>query len=233
MFSSNVWPCQTLPTLLLGSITSAIGITVLPWAIYAEYTNLVYGMMVLVGHGIMMRTNPGSLHCLAYFPNMTARITCLLSFANPFGGFVGLTIMTTVFTNKSGIDQQDPKTGMMWAFIALAPFMWLSVLLTPFLGNVWISRDGAHEVVNGAYLWSFVSRKRLTMQRMTRGEGFGFGNIAPIDATKDENDVEAGSKHLNGVKSIEVALATMPAALILPSSPEYDKILDSGGHGTE
>lgn len=30
--------------------------------------------------------------------------------------------------------------------------MWLCVLLTTFLGNVWVNKKGDHEVVNGAYL---------------------------------------------------------------------------------
>ncbi|CEJ57022.1 hypothetical protein PMG11_05730 [Penicillium brasilianum] len=168
MFSSNVWPRQTLPALLLGSITSSVGITVLAWAVHAGKTSLIYGMMALVGHGVGIRMNPASLHGLAYFPTMTAQISCLVSFAVPFGGLVGLTIMSTVFTNKSGLDQVDPQRGIMWAFIAMVPVMWLSVLLTTFLGNVWIRKDGGHEVVDGAYLWSFITRKKLDRKRRDR-----------------------------------------------------------------
>ncbi|KAJ5673600.1 Major facilitator superfamily domain general substrate transporter [Penicillium longicatenatum] len=184
MFSSNIWPRQTLPTLILGSLASAIGITVLAWAVKAAQTNVIYGMMALVGFGIGSRMNPASLHGLAYFPAMTAQISCLVSFALPFGGLVGLTIMSTVFTNKSGIDQSDPKQGIKWAFIAMIPFMWISVILTTFLGNVWIKKDGGHEVVNGAYLWSFVTRKKLTRERRDRGD-----DVRPVHDEK-EGDVE-------------------------------------------
>jgi hypothetical protein len=109
MFSSNVWPRQTLPVLLLGGITSLVGITGLAWAVHAENTIVIYVMMAVVGHSVMVRMNIGSLHSLAYFPTMTAPISCLVTFAMPFGGVVGLTIMSTVFTNKSGVGQQDPK----------------------------------------------------------------------------------------------------------------------------
>lgn len=168
MFASNVWPRQTIQALLLGSITSSVGITVLAWAVHAAQTNVIYGMMALVGHGVGIRMNPASLHGLAYFPKATAQISCLVSFAVPFGGLVGLTIMSTVFTNKSGPGQVDPQSGIMWAFIAMVPIMWLSVILTTFLGNVWIQKTGGHEVVNGAYLWSFVTRKKLDRIRPGR-----------------------------------------------------------------
>jgi hypothetical protein len=214
MFFSNVWPRQTNPPLLLGGITSAVGITVLAWAVHAEDTSVIYGMMALVGYGVAMRINPASIHGLAYFPSMAAPISCLASFAMPFGGLVGLTIMSTVFINRSGVGQQDAKEGIMWAFIAMIPFMWLCLLLTTFLGNVWISKDGGHEVVNGAYLWSFVTRKQLTRERMTRGDGLG--NLAPSGTEKkDGNDVEAGLRdppnplvHNDEAEGIETAPAT-------------------------
>ncbi|KAJ5648924.1 Major facilitator superfamily domain general substrate transporter [Penicillium longicatenatum] len=187
MFSSNIWPRQTLPTLIVGSLASAVGITVLAWAVKAAQTNVIYGMMALVGFGIGSRMNPASLHGLAYFPAMTAQISCLVSFALPFGGLVGLTIMSTVFTNKSGVDQSDPKQGIKWAFIAMIPFMWISVILTTFLGNVWIKKDGGHEVVNGAYLWSFLTRKKLTRESRDRGE-----DVRPVHDEK-QRDIEMTS----------------------------------------
>jgi len=170
MFGSNVWPRQTLPSLLLGSITTAVGITVLAYAINAENTNLVYGMMALTGHGVGMRLNPGSLHGLAYFPTKTAAITCIVSFAGPFGGTVGLTLMSTVFNNKSGPLHTEVKDGIRWAFIAIIPFMWACVILTMFLGNVWLLKNGDHEVVHGSYLWSFITRKKLPRETRTRGD---------------------------------------------------------------
>lgn len=201
MFSSNVWPRQTLPALLLGSITSSVGITVLAWAVHAAKTNVIYGMMALVGHGVGIRMNPASLHGLAYFPTMTAQISCLVSFAVPFGGLVGLTIMSTVFTNKSGESQLDPQLGIMWAFIAMMPIMWLSVFLTTLLGNVWIRKEGGHEVVNGAYLWSFVTRKKLDRERRDREQEHdlaGFGN-----ERKEDGHIEQGLRKTDATSPME------------------------------
>jgi MFS family permease len=194
MFSSNVWPRQTIPALLLGSITSSVGITVLAWAVHAAETSVIYGMMALVGHGVGIRMNPASLHGLAYFPTMTAQISCLVSFAVPFGGLVGLTIMSTVFTNKSGSGGLDPQRGIMWAFIAMIPLMWLSVLLTTFLGNVWIRKDGGHEVVDGAYLWSFVTRKKLDRQRRDREQEQELDLSHLGNENKESGNIEMGLK---------------------------------------
>ncbi|KAJ5088532.1 Major facilitator superfamily domain general substrate transporter [Penicillium angulare] len=195
MFSSNVWPRQTFPTLLLGSIASAVGITVLAYAVHAAETNVIYGMMAVVGFGIGSRMNPASLHGLAYFPAMTAQITSLVSFALPFGGLVGLTIMTTVFTNKSGSGEMDARNGIKWAFIAMIPFMWIAVVLTTLLGNVWILKEGGHEVVCGSYLWSFVARKPLVRERRDRGQN-GESND---QERKNMDDVEMGSATGAGV----------------------------------
>lgn len=176
MFSVNVWPRQTLHPLLLGGITSAVGITVLPWAISAQNTSVVYGMMALTGHGVGIRLSPASMHGLAYFPGSTSAITCLFSFALPFGGMIALTMMSTVFNNKSGTAGSNDKDGIKWAFVALIPFMWLCVLLTTFLGNVWVNKEGDHDVVNGAYLWSLVTGKTLVREKRTRG-GAGWGDV--------------------------------------------------------
>lgn len=171
MLSSNVWPRQTLPSLLLGSITAAVGITVMPWAVHAGNDPVIFGMMALVGHGVGMRLNPVSLHGLAFFPAATAQISCLLSFSMPFGGLVGLTIMSTVFTNKSGTWRKDPRDGIMWAFITMIPFMWLCVFAATFLGNVWNVKESAgHEVVHGAHLWSLVTGNKLKREIMTRAK---------------------------------------------------------------
>lgn len=190
MFSVNVWPRQTLPPLLLGAVTSAVGITVLAWAISAQNTNTIYGMMALTGHGVGMRLSPASMHGLAYFPGSTAAITSLFSFAVPFGGMIALTMMSTVFNNKKG---EDPRDGITWAFVAIIPFMWLCLLLTTFLGNVWVNEEGDHEVVNGAYLWSLITRKRLEKERRTR-DGAGWSGIL---ARTETETVVAGEDRRN------------------------------------
>ncbi|KAI5463864.1 major facilitator superfamily domain-containing protein [Mariannaea sp. PMI_226] len=197
MFSSNVWPRQSLPALLLGAVTSAVGITGLTWAVHARRTSVVYGMMALTGHGIGIRMNPASLHALAYNPTMTAAISCLVSFALPFGGLVGLTIMSTVFNNKSGHDQSNPKDGIMWAFTAMIPFMWACTILTFFLGNVWISKDGSHLVVDKPYLWSILTRQSLNKERRVRGDALT-NETATAKEQKESGDIETGLKSSSG-----------------------------------
>lgn len=200
MFFVNVWPRQTLPVLLLGTTSTAVGITVLARACDAENTNLIYGMMALTGYGIGLNANPGSLHGLAYFPTMTAPITCLIAFAMPFGGTVGLTIMSTVFNNKSGLGHTDPKTGIVWAFIAMMPIVWLAVLGTTFLGNVWIGKDGRHDVVHGAWLFSLLRGKPLERVTMARTEdaraddGGSAVSLKPLGPSRPQaaEDIERG-----------------------------------------
>jgi hypothetical protein len=132
-------------------------------------------MMALIEYGVGMRMNPGSLHALAFFPTMTSPISCLVSFAIPFGGTVALTLMSTLFNNKSGPQHADAQTGIMYGFAALIPFMWLSVVLTTFLGNVWILKEGGHDVINGAYLWSLITGKKLVRENKIRRDNGGSG----------------------------------------------------------
>jgi hypothetical protein len=116
---------------------------------------------------------------------LTAPITFLVSFALPFGGSVALTLMATVFNNKSGLNHTDPKRGIHYAFIAMIPFMWLFVLMSAGLGNVWIMKDGNHEVVNGSYLLSLITRKKLDRVRMHRGDDAPGNNVAVKDGLEE------------------------------------------------
>lgn len=170
VFFVNVWPRQTMPVLCWGSIASAVGISVLPYACHIDNTPLVYGMMALAGYGVGTNTNPGSLHGLAFFPHLTAAISCIVTFAVPFGGTVALTIMSTVFNNRSGVHHADPRTGIVWGFITLIPIMWVGVLSTTFLGNVWVRKAGGHEVVHGVWVWNLLRGRTLQRVIMTGNE---------------------------------------------------------------
>ncbi|KAK4038324.1 major facilitator superfamily domain-containing protein [Parachaetomium inaequale] len=200
MFFVNVWPRQTIPVLYLGTTSAAIGISVLAWACHTDYINLIYGMMALTGFGVGLNTNPTVLHGLAYFPGMTASITCLASFANPFGGTITLTIMSTVFNNRSGPNHEDPRSGIVWAFVAVIPIVWLAVLITTLLGNVWIGKDGNHEVMHGSWLWSLLGGKgfeRVTILRMEdTGSvgGNGYIDLKAVSQRRAEQgaDIEQG-----------------------------------------
>lgn len=200
MFASNVWPRQTIYPLLLGSITSAAGVTVLAYAVHAGKTTVVYGMMALSGYGVGIRMNPASLHGLAFFPTATAAISCIVSFALPFGGTVTLTLMSTVFNNKGGssTDVATVRNAIKWAFIAVIPFMWVSVLLTTFLGNVWILKDGNHEVVTKPYLWSLLFRKSLVHEKRSRGDRDHYSRPLRTPGTaNDEENVSADAPPLD------------------------------------
>ena len=171
MFMVNTYPRQTIYPLMFGSIASAMGMQILCWAIGVGNVPLIYGMMALAGFGVGVRMSPCSMHGLAYFPGSTAQITCVFAFAMPFGGAVGLTLMSTVFNNKLGPDDTNAKTAIMYAYYTIVPFMWLCVVGCLFLGNVWIIKDGGHEVVHGAYVLSALTRTKLVRERMTRGGG--------------------------------------------------------------
>lgn len=101
---------------------------------------------------------------------MTAQITCLVALAVPLGGTASLTLMSTIFNNKSGQGHQDARTGITYAFVSLIPVMWLCLLLTTFMANAWILQGG-HEVVRGAYPSSFVTRKKLEREHRSRETG--------------------------------------------------------------
>jgi hypothetical protein len=130
-------------------------------------------MMALTGFGVGLNTNPGTLHALAYFPGMTAPITCLAAFAHPFGGTIAITIMSTVFNNRSGLNHEDPRSGIYWAFISMIPIMWISVLITTLLGNVWLGKEGTHQVAHGFWFWNLLRGKRLEKVTMARMEDSG------------------------------------------------------------
>jgi hypothetical protein len=48
--------------------------------------------------------------------------------------------------------------------------MWLIVVLSAGLGNVWIEKNGDHEVVNGIYLLSLLTGKKLVREKKRRGD---------------------------------------------------------------
>lgn len=186
--------------MFLGTTSAGVGIAVIAWACQTEYLNLIYGMMALTGYGVGLNMNPGMLHGLAYFPGMTAPITCLASFAFPFGGTIALTIMSTVFNNKSGPNHSDPKSGIVWAYVAVVPIVWLAVLITTFLGNVWIGKDGNHEVVHGSWFWSLLTGKKLEKVTMARVDPGGLDDrngdiglkVVPQSRVEAQADIERG-----------------------------------------
>jgi hypothetical protein len=81
---------------------------------------------------------------MGYFPHRIAAVISLMEVSDPFGGTLGLTIMTTVFNNVADLGSEenrdfaalghaDPaelsaatekaRAGIAWAFVAIFPFM--------------------------------------------------------------------------------------------------------------
>ncbi|KAL0940893.1 tetracycline efflux protein [Colletotrichum truncatum] len=174
-FLCNSWPRQTFPPIFLGSIIEMVGVGLLAWSIYTEHTPTVYGMMALTGAGTGLRIMPVPLHGIGYFPKRIAAVISLMAVAYPFGGTLGLTVMTTVFNNASGLGNDstkgdftklkdlppdvqaivthDAKMGVVWAFVAIVPFMVICTFIGSFLGNVYINRadQGQNERENAIY----------------------------------------------------------------------------------
>ncbi|KAK1596067.1 major facilitator superfamily transporter [Colletotrichum navitas] len=171
----NAWPRKTFPPIFIGSVLEMTGVALLAWAINTEHDPTVYGMMALTGVGTGLRLMPVQLHGIGYFPKKIAAVISLMAVAYPFGGTLGLTIMTTVFNNASGIGSDSPlrnfgslkglpdavqqrfthdaKMGVVWAFVAITPFMVLCTVLASLLGNVYIGKagDGDGEQSNAIY----------------------------------------------------------------------------------
>lgn len=132
---------------MLGAVVEAIGIAILAWALWIENDGVIYGMMALTGVGVGIRFMPVPLHGMAYFPKRIAAVISLSEVSDPFGGTLGLTIMTTVLNNVAGVGdigdggnydfsqlqhmsdveledmKERAKKGIVFAFIAIFPFM--------------------------------------------------------------------------------------------------------------
>ncbi|KAF4462537.1 multidrug transporter [Fusarium albosuccineum] len=176
-FMCNRWPRMTFPCVFLGTLIEAIGVGLLAWAIWADKLGPVYGMMALVGCGSGMRFMASPLHGIGIFRELRASVIGLMAVALPFGGTIGLTIMSTVFNNTSGLDSNsdftdvqsssselkgqaihDAKMGVVWAFVAITPFVALAFPFAACLGNVKLGQGPPNEdgptdiVVRGSYL---------------------------------------------------------------------------------
>lgn len=158
-------PRNTFSSLFLGSIIEAIGITILIPAFHNGHLPTIYGMMGLTGVGTGMRFMPGTLHGVGFFPDAIAPVVSLLEFMIFFGGTSALPIMNSVFNNRLGMSfhidshssleaiatlpleaqavlREQAGEAVMWAFVAICPFMWVAVLVAGCLGTVYLDKDG-------------------------------------------------------------------------------------------
>ncbi|KAF4970650.1 hypothetical protein FZEAL_9995 [Fusarium zealandicum] len=194
----NRWPRMTFPCIFAGTLLEAIGIGLLGWAIYAEKLSTIFGMMALVGCGAGIRFMGSPLHGIGLFKNLRSSVIGLMAVAIPFGGTIGLTIMSSVFNNTSGLDSShsdftdihsssselnkkavhDAKMGVVWAFVAITPFVALAFPFAACLGNVKLGQgppgpDGpADIVVEGSYLLKLLrGQEKFKMEQPAYGLG--------------------------------------------------------------
>lgn len=166
MLFSNVWPRGTFLSLFLGSTIEALGIGLIAWAMSTGHVASIYGMVAFSGVGTGLRFMPGTLHAVGFFPDNIASIVSLMGIATPFGGAVALTVMSTVYNNVAAT---DGKMAMVWAFVAICPFMGICILCAACLGNVSIIKPKAgeegeegvkHIATDGSYLLALLRSRR-------------------------------------------------------------------------
>ncbi|KAK2591181.1 hypothetical protein QQS21_011137 [Conoideocrella luteorostrata] len=176
-FICNTFPRMTFPALFLGTLIEAIGVGVLPWALYKEHLPTIFGMMAMAGVGIGLRYMVAPIHGIGIFKNHRAALIGLMAIATPFGGTIGLTIMSTVFNNASGLDythgdfsalrgQNDSRAAEKAIHDAK------SFLCCLFLGNVKLGEKGAVDddgasnnvVFTKPYLWTLIRGRAAAVQ---------------------------------------------------------------------
>lgn len=186
MLFSNAWPRGTFLPLLLGSTIEAVGIGLLAWALSTGRIASIYGMVAFSGVGTGLRFMPGTLHAVGFFPHSVASIVSLMGVATPFGGAVALTVMSTVYNNLEA--PLGAKDAMVWAFVAICPFMGVCIFCAACLGNVSIVKpkpgdDGEEPkptATDGSYLLA------LLRARKTGGGGVPAQGQGEADVVMDE-----------------------------------------------
>jgi hypothetical protein len=92
---------------MLGTILECIGMGLMAWACWTERVANVYGFMALIGVGFGLRFMAGPLHGIGLFRQHRASVLALMALSIPLGGTLGLTVMSAVFNNTSGLDTHD------------------------------------------------------------------------------------------------------------------------------
>ncbi|GKZ32307.1 hypothetical protein AbraIFM66950_001611 [Aspergillus brasiliensis] len=153
IYLCNGFPRQTFFPLLLGAVLSTVGISVVAYAISAQKTSLLSGMIVITGAGVGLRLMPSSLHTVGIWPERIAPAMSLMQVSLPFGGTLGLTIMTSVFNNKFG--RSSAITGLEGTGSSLNVHDTNSLA---FLDNLPVAvQDSVHMAAKNAIMWAFIS----------------------------------------------------------------------------
>jgi hypothetical protein len=166
MFSCNVWPRMTFWPLFLGCTLEPLGVGMLTWALKQNgRPAVVCGFLGFAGVGTGLRLMPGMLHAVGLRSGLKSRGLAIMGFASGFGGTVGISIMSSVFSNKlinhigsvthvttnttasvQSIAALPPEIQIIvrgwfsdsiyWAYISILPFLGLAGVLSFLLGNV-------------------------------------------------------------------------------------------------
>ena len=185
----NRWPRMTWPPIFFGTLVEAAGVGMMAYAMWTENTSTVYGMMALTGVGVGLRFMAAPLHGVGLFRKNRASVIGLLAVCVPLGGSLGLTIMSTVFNNTSGLDSdatdfseiqnqpdslrdaaiENAKMGCVWAFVSITPLLVLSFFCSMLLGNIKLGQgstdeddDGSNNIIfEGIYLLGLLRGKNM------------------------------------------------------------------------
>ncbi|KAJ4271617.1 hypothetical protein NW762_000322 [Fusarium torreyae] len=210
-----------------GTLTEAVGLSVLAWAIWADKLSTIYGMMALVGCGSGMRFMASPLHGIGLFRHLRASVIGLMAVAIPFGGTIGLTIMSTVFNNTSGLDSgdsnfssvqsasgeakdqavYDAKMGVVWAFVAIAPLVALAFPFSCCIGNVKLGQGPPGEegptdiVVKGSYMLKLLrGQEKFKIEKNGYRLGSSQSGAWSASAASDQN--VSASRSLQGAQHV-------------------------------
>lgn len=98
---------MTFPPLFVGTTIETIAIATLSWALYRGHSPTIFGIMAMAGAGMGLKFMVSPLHGIGLFREHRASVIALLGISMPFGGTIGLTIMSAVFNNTSGLEVKE------------------------------------------------------------------------------------------------------------------------------
>jgi hypothetical protein len=98
---------MTWPPVFLGTLLEMIGTGMIALSMYRQHSPSIFGFMAMVGAGMGLKFMAAPLHGVGLFRNHRATIIALMALAVPLGGTIGLTIMSTVLNNVSGLSSAE------------------------------------------------------------------------------------------------------------------------------
>jgi hypothetical protein len=214
MFLCNIWPRQTFYPIWAGSILEATGFAVLAWATRSRKSTIVSVMMAFAGAGTGLRFMPNTLHAVGIWPTRVASVMSLMDFALPFGGTLGIAIMSAVFYNKFSASLIADMAGN----VSVNPHNTTSSLqgidALPDSVQALVRDQAAHAV-----MWSFISI--LPIMGLSVIGATVLGNVW-IKPRNPENEDEARGAVI--YSSFLLALLTVCLRLVLFSFKLADKL---------